>query len=185
MRSVESPCRPVPTKVVVYAGDLTAPRFGLTEQTWDSLAAKVGLIIHSGSRRSFWDNYWELRRANLLSTKELAGLAVPRRISIHSLSSSGVLKLDDKIDGVVEASVADFQPPTDGSEGYGASKWASEVFLEKANRETVFLLSFTGSLPVPTQAELRSSSSQWRSLPSLLNDWESSLLEAPATVGSM
>jgi hypothetical protein len=33
-----------------------------------------------------------------------------------------------------ESSLAVFYPPVDGSDGYVASKWASEVFLEKVHR---------------------------------------------------
>lgn len=124
------------SRVTVYAGDLTSSRFGLSEETWDTLAATADLIIHSGSRRSFWDNYWALRSANVLSTKELLRLAIPRKVPIHFLSSSGVLKLNDTIDSLSETSVAAFEPPKDGSEGYVASKWASEVLLENASRET-------------------------------------------------
>ncbi|KAF1846591.1 putative linear gramicidin synthase subunit D, partial [Cucurbitaria berberidis CBS 394.84] len=124
------------SKVTVYDGDLTSSRFGLAEETWNTLGAFADLIIHSGSRRSFWDNYWALRSANVLSTKELLRLAIPRKVPIHFLSSSGVLKLNDTIDGSAEASVATFEPPIDGSDGYVASKWASEVILENASQET-------------------------------------------------
>ncbi|KAL9039597.1 MAG: hypothetical protein Q9180_002432 [Flavoplaca navasiana] len=128
-------------KVIVHAGDLSAQRVGLRQDVADSIAGSIDLIIHSGAKRSFWDSYYELRSTNVSSTRELLRLAAPRRVPIDFLSSSGVLLLDDPTQGYgskaeeAAASVAASQPPVDGSEGYVASKWASEVILEKASRE--------------------------------------------------
>ncbi|KAI8962427.1 hypothetical protein F5Y11DRAFT_365984 [Daldinia sp. FL1419] len=121
-------------KVVVHQGDLGSSRLGLSRETFDHLSAEADLIVHSGARRSFWDNYSELRGSNVLSTKELIQLALPRRVPVHFLSSSGVLLLNSS-SKATEASVATFQPPTDGTEGYVASKWASEVLLENASSQ--------------------------------------------------
>lgn len=107
-------------KLVVYSGNLTATFLGLAEETFNMLAQKVDLIIHSGAQRSFWEYYQLLRKANVSSTKEIVKMAAPRKIPIHFISSGGVLKLGES------------SPPTDGSDGYVASKWASERVLEKA-----------------------------------------------------
>lgn len=128
-------------KVIVHAGDLSTQRVGLRQDVADSIASSIDLIIHSGAKRSFWDSYYELRSTNVSPTRELLRLAAPRRVPIEFLSSSGVLLLDDPTQGYgskaeeAAASVAASQPPVDGSEGYVASKWASEVILEKASRE--------------------------------------------------
>lgn len=123
---------PSSSKVVVHTGNLASPRLGLSQEVAERITAEADFIIHSGARRSFWDNYYELREVNVRSTMELVRIDTPRRIAIHFLSSSGVLYLDDSIDYSKESSVAAFRPPADGSEGYVASKWASEVLLEKA-----------------------------------------------------
>ncbi|KAI5919279.1 hypothetical protein F4810DRAFT_714627 [Camillea tinctor] len=119
-------------KVVIHAGDLSAPRLGLPQDTFDALAASVDLVVHSGAKRSFWDSYYELRGPNVSSTRELLRLAAPRKAPFHFLSTSGVLLLPGNTDQDAAVSVAAYPPPVDGSEGYVASKWASEVLLEKA-----------------------------------------------------
>jgi hybrid polyketide synthase/nonribosomal peptide synthetase ACE1 len=123
------------SKVVVHVGDLSLPRLGLTQNIVDYLTANVDLVIHSGARRSFWDSYYELRGMNVLSSKELVAIAAPRKVPIQFMSTSGVLLLDESIDGELEESVRDFKPSNTGEEGYVASKWASEVLLENAGRE--------------------------------------------------
>ncbi|CAG8976335.1 hypothetical protein HYALB_00005742 [Hymenoscyphus albidus] len=109
-------------KLMVYSGNLTAPLLGLHEDTFKALAQEVDIIIHSGAQRSFWEYYQLLRRANVSSTKELAKMAAARRIPIQYISSGGVLKFDNSAS------------PSDGSDGYVASKWASEKILEKASK---------------------------------------------------
>lgn len=57
-------------------------------------------------------------------------MAITRRIPVHFVSTGGVVQLTGQ-DGLDKVSVSDSVPPTDGSLGYVASKWASEVILEK------------------------------------------------------
>jgi hybrid polyketide synthase/nonribosomal peptide synthetase ACE1 len=78
---------------------------------------------------SFLKSYQALKKANVSSTKELAQLASGRQIPFHFVSTGGVVNLTDH-DGLPEISVSGFKPPIDGTEGYAASKWASEVILE-------------------------------------------------------
>jgi len=67
---------------------------------------------------------------------ELVGLAASRRIPIHFLSCRGVLNLDPSALATKpsEASAVRFLPLQDGSNGYVASKWASETYLENVAR---------------------------------------------------
>ena len=115
-------------KIISYEGDLTLPRLGLSESTFSTLSSEVDVILHMGAARSFWDNYHTLRPTNVNATKELVRLAAARRIPIHYTSSAGVLQTPSNIAGSAAANV----PPTDGSNGYAASKWASERILERA-----------------------------------------------------
>lgn len=135
VRQAENKPRELPVqsdKIVAHAGDLTAPLLGLSEEAFAELSAEVDVIIHSGANRSFWDAYQLLRPTNVAATKEILRLANGRKIPVHFISSGGVLQLagETSIDG----SVAAFKPPTDGSMGYVATKWASEVYLEHAAR---------------------------------------------------
>ena len=107
-------------KLFTRRGDLTLPQFGLTQQDYTAIAHEVDFIIHSGANRSFWDNYETLRATNVTPALELIKLALPHKIPIHFISSGGVLEYGSN------------PPSTDGSNGYVASKWATEKLLSKA-----------------------------------------------------
>ncbi|KAF2271629.1 amino acid adenylation domain-containing protein [Westerdykella ornata] len=106
-------------KIKVYPGNLSEPGVGILEGDLRNLAEKVDVIIHSAAQRSFWDYYQLLRQPNFGSVKELVKFAVRTMIPIHFISSGAVLDLPA-------------QPPTDGSDGYVASKWAAERYLHHA-----------------------------------------------------
>ncbi|KAK3373153.1 hypothetical protein B0T24DRAFT_529456 [Lasiosphaeria ovina] len=122
-------------KIVYHSGDLSAPQLGLTEDEFQVLSSEVDVILHLGAVRSFWDNYHILRLSNVQSTKELIRLATPRQIPIHFVSTSSVLPTEVLCSpGAAQAalSAAAYAPPADGSDGYLASKWASERLLERS-----------------------------------------------------
>lgn len=101
---------------------------GLSESDFTTLASKVDAVIHLGAVRSFWDNYHVLRPSNVHPTKELVKLASPRQIPIHYISTVGVLPA-----GVERETSAKYHLPAgDGSNGYVASRWASEQILERS-----------------------------------------------------
>ncbi|KAI1737463.1 Nonribosomal peptide synthetase 14 [Xylaria scruposa] len=117
-------------KIVRHAGDLTLPFLGLADA---SIFDSVDVIIHNGAEVSLMKSYRSLRKANLASTAELARVAAARGIPIHYVSTGGVARLSGA-EEQSETSLAAFYPPVDGSDGYVASKWASEVLLEKVQR---------------------------------------------------
>ncbi|KAE8362260.1 hypothetical protein BDV27DRAFT_166330 [Aspergillus caelatus] len=121
--------RPLPAgspKFTALNGDLSEPMFGLNESTFASLADTAHVIIHSGANRSFWDAYPIIRGPNVIGTKNVVTLASHRNIPIHFLSSGAVEKVVESYDS----------PPTDGRNGYLASKWASEKILTAAAERT-------------------------------------------------
>ncbi|OKL63922.1 hypothetical protein UA08_00474 [Talaromyces atroroseus] len=118
-------------KIIGYSGDLSQTRLGLSENNFLELSQEVDVILHMGAIHTFWDNYHVLYPTNVASTKQLIQLAAPRRIPIHYISSAGVVPTNKSI--YETASVAAYSPPTDGSEGYVASRWASERLLEEAS----------------------------------------------------
>ncbi|PQE13487.1 hypothetical protein CJF32_00005378 [Rutstroemia sp. NJR-2017a WRK4] len=117
-------------KIIKHAGNLSEPFLGLSESDFAALGAEVDVILHLGAVRSFWDNYHVLRPSNVAPTKELVKLAASRRIPIHYTSSAGVVPLD--LLHSKPGSVAQYPPAQDGSNGYVASRWASERILERA-----------------------------------------------------
>ncbi|KAM3068355.1 hypothetical protein ACMFMG_009492 [Clarireedia jacksonii] len=117
-------------KIIKHAGNLAEPLLGLSENDFAALGAEVDVIIHLGAVRSFWDNYHVLRPSNVSPTKELVKMAASRQIPIHYTSSAGVVPLD--LLHSKPGSAAAYPPARDGSNGYVASRWASERILERA-----------------------------------------------------
>lgn len=119
-------------RIVAHAGNLAEPNFGLSDEAFDELINDADAIIHNGANRSFWDQYHVIRGTNFSSTKELIRVSAHHGIPMHFISSSGVVDLAGPGATASEKSMSAFKPPTDGSSGYIASKWASEVYIEKA-----------------------------------------------------
>jgi hybrid polyketide synthase/nonribosomal peptide synthetase ACE1 len=121
-------------KIIIHPGDLTLPRLGLSLEDSEVIFQEADTIIHNGADVSFLKTYPTLRAANLTSTMELVNLCLRGAQSrFHYISSAGVAQLTGK-EVVDETSVATYLPPSDGSNGYSASKWASERYLEKVNQ---------------------------------------------------
>ncbi|UKZ74626.1 hypothetical protein TrVFT333_002296 [Trichoderma virens FT-333] len=118
-------------RVTFYDGSLNEPRLGLDAETFARLERTADRIILAGSHGHCLNNYNSLRTPNVLSTKTMALLALPRRIHVHLVSSNRVTLIDPNSQAALPPiSVAGHQPATDGSEGFTATKWASEVFLQ-------------------------------------------------------
>jgi long-chain acyl-CoA synthetase len=62
-------------RVHAVAGELTAPRLGLTKRRWDELANKVTTIVHSAASVSFTMPLPEARAINLEGTRRMLELA--------------------------------------------------------------------------------------------------------------
>ena len=117
-------------KIVYHVGDLSLPLLGLGVDEFRELASQVDVILHMGAVRSFWDNYHVLRPSNVHPTKELLMLAAPYHVPIHYISTVGVLPR--AATGNSAGSAAAYIPSTDGTDGYVATKWASERILERS-----------------------------------------------------
>jgi hybrid polyketide synthase/nonribosomal peptide synthetase ACE1 len=111
------------------------------------------VILHFAANRSFWDDYEVLRNVNLLSVKEIARLALHRRIPLHFLSSGAARIYEDQAalrlyeKGSSSDKNLPLMPPDDGSDGYVASKWAADRFLRNVAEQ--FQLPITLHRPVP------------------------------------
>ncbi|KAB2571139.1 PKS-NRPS hybrid synthetase psoA [Lasiodiplodia theobromae] len=123
--SPSSPRIPPHPKLTTLPGDLTLPLLGLSPAAAATIAAQADVFVHAAANRSFWDGYGSLRAANVGSVREVVALAAPRGVRVHFVSSGEVTKYSGGV------------PPADGSDGYVASKWAAERFLEKVVAEGV------------------------------------------------
>ncbi|PCG99586.1 Male sterility, NAD-binding [Penicillium occitanis (nom. inval.)] len=117
---------------VIYHGDLRLPLLGLSKLEANRIFSQADSTIHSAAEVSHLKSYSNLHDTNVASTKELTRLCLPRRIPIHYVSTAGVamFAVGHTFD---EVSASSTPPPTDSGDGYSASKWASERFLERVN----------------------------------------------------
>ncbi|ATY64651.1 Beta-ketoacyl synthase [Cordyceps militaris] len=127
-------------KVQLHPGDLSEPRLGLSEAEFETLSKKVDMIVHSGANRSFWSAYDMVRAPNVQSTKELALMAAT------ALRDSNKVVPFHFMSGSEDAGI---EPSTDGSNGYVASKWASEQFLRRFADKLGLPVHVHRQLPVP------------------------------------
>lgn len=110
-------------KIRLVIADLGQASLGISEKDFGALSNNVDLILHCAANRSFWDGYQTVRPVNVIATKALANLAARKRTPIHLLSSGEVSSFE-MTDGDSLP-----RPPTDGSDGYVASKWAVERYV--------------------------------------------------------
>ncbi|KAI2161307.1 hypothetical protein LOZ25_002353 [Ophidiomyces ophidiicola] len=122
-------------KVAIHHGDLSRPLFGLSKEVADTIFSQADSIIHNGADVSFLKTYQSLRMSNFISTKELARMALNRRVPFHYISTASIGRLNNS-ETFEEVSLAQFPPPPGFSDGYLVSKWASEVFLERTSAES-------------------------------------------------
>ncbi|KAF3345526.1 Pseudouridine-metabolizing protein [Verticillium dahliae VDG2] len=123
-------------RVHVYDGDLSRPNLGLSPFNASAIFGRADAVIHNAADVSFLKSYASLRPVNVESTKTITSLVLPRRTPLHFVSTAGVAHLvpaqsRGQLGGVGEVSVAGSTPPQDGSDGYVATKWAGERFLER------------------------------------------------------
>ncbi|KAL8727608.1 MAG: hypothetical protein Q9166_005916 [cf. Caloplaca sp. 2 TL-2023] len=128
------------SKVLIHKGDLRHPQCGLSDSDVHTIFSVADAVIHNGADVSFLKSFASLRLANVTSTKALFALSLPRRIPFHYISSIATGRIT-RLPTFGEVSLSSTPPPLDYKDNYAASKWASEVFLEKASMAT-------GSMPV-------------------------------------
>jgi amino acid adenylation domain-containing protein len=126
---------PKSKKIVSYTGSLLTRNFGLVESQWTELQSSIDLIIHAGAIGHCLNNYYSMKFPNVESTRSLAQLALTHQVPLHFISSNRVTLLSGHT-STPPTSLKAYRPPTDGSEGLTASKWASEVFLENVADST-------------------------------------------------
>lgn len=121
-------------KIVEYPGNLEHEQLGLSDSEFRYLSERVHVIIHNGAQVSFLKTYSSLHRANVLSTKVLCQLAIPRRVPFHFVSTASVATVATQIGPLSETSVSPYAPQPNSSNGYRGTKWVSECLLEHAQK---------------------------------------------------
>jgi fatty acid CoA ligase FadD9 len=120
----------------VVPGDLGAHNLGLDAETWNRLAQSVDVIVHSGAHVNHVLPYNQLFAANVAGTAELIRLAITtKRKRFHYISTLGVSALGSSLvdeDSDIRQAVSTCEINSGYANGYGISKWASEVLLREA-----------------------------------------------------
>jgi thioester reductase-like protein len=120
------------SKVAVLHGSLASPSFGLSSSELATIISSTDQIIHAGAQGHCLNNFTSVRAANYMSTRSLAEMAAYRKVPFHSISSPRVVLLSGS-HSAPPRSMSAHTPPTNGTEGFTASKWA---FLERAANVT-------------------------------------------------
>ncbi|KAI1824106.1 hybrid PKS-NRPS PsoA [Xylaria intraflava] len=131
-------------KVVEHAGDLSDQYLGLSVTMFKELSDRADLIIHNGADVSFLKSYASLRHTNVIATRTLLEMAIPRSIPFHFISTASVAQFslieDENTLGLAERSLANELPGQAKHQpqavlGYATSKWVSESLVERAVAE--------------------------------------------------
>ncbi|MGW4215273.1 amino acid adenylation domain-containing protein [Lentzea sp. NPDC004789] len=124
-------------RVVVVAGDLEQPSFGLSEDAFRRLAAEVDVVLHNGARVNHLDSYRRLRAANVTGTAEVLRLATTHRLkAVHFVSSCDTAIATDGNPPVVRETRR-ARPDSLLPNGYVASKWVAEGLVLLAGERGV------------------------------------------------
>lgn len=137
-------------KVKLVRSDLSQPNLGLSPAAFRALAQRADVVVHCAANRSFFDSYQALRTVNTAAVKDIARLALIAGAALHVVSS-----------GAAATKYASTKPPTDGSDGYLASKWAAEALLRNIASATGLRVHIHSPSPVvapPAGADVDSKS---------------------------
>lgn len=149
---------PASDRVVYCKGDLSQPRFGLSETEATAIFDQVHAIIHNVADTSHLSYYRNLEAANVESTRQLLRYAVPRGITIHYISSAGVALFSNmntfpevsilpvgSLDGTERTDgLSLIFPAPDGRQGYLASNGSMKGSWSKQARGTKLTFGSTG-----------------------------------------
>jgi amino acid adenylation domain-containing protein/thioester reductase-like protein len=121
-------------RIVPVLGDLTKPRFGLSEQRFDELARMVDSVYHSGAYVNFVFPYSALRSTNVFGTHEAIRLASQGKLKpLHHISLTDVaLRQDSDGRWVIDEEPATEYPRGIFMSGYAQTKWVAEKLVSIA-----------------------------------------------------
>ncbi|KAI1166199.1 enterobactin synthetase component F [Nemania serpens] len=115
-------------RIEILPANLARTRLGLSLDSFDELAARVQVIIHSAATVNLAYPYAAMRGANVIGTREIVRLACQSGATLHHISTNGVLP--NSIEGWPEdAMVAISEVPEKLLDGYGQTKWVAEQLV--------------------------------------------------------
>ncbi|KAI2469683.1 putative NRPS-like enzyme [Annulohypoxylon bovei var. microspora] len=121
-------------RIEVLPANLARKRFGLSPESFEDLAARAQVIIHSAATVNLVYPYAAMQGANVFGTREILRLASKGGATVHHISTNGVLP--PSVEGWSEDAMLDVdEVPEKLLDGYGQTKWVAEqLVLEAAKR---------------------------------------------------
>ncbi|KTR52445.1 carboxylic acid reductase [Curtobacterium oceanosedimentum] len=135
----------------VVAGDVSEHLLGLGGPRWRELAARVDLVAHAAALVNHVLPYPALFGPNVVGTAEVVRLAIAagsvpvtfvssvavaggaRPSATEDVAPDAPAALDERAD--IRTTIPEWTVADEYANGYGASKWASEVLLREAHDE--------------------------------------------------
>ena len=121
----------------VLAGDIAKPSLGLSQDNFERLCQDVDRICHVAALVNHRLAYQHLFGPNVVGTSEIIRLAISKtRKPIDFISTVGVFRFLKQARGILESAPLkeEIKLSDEYAAGYGASKWAGETLLQKANK---------------------------------------------------
>ncbi len=121
-------------RIIVYPSDLTKPGFGLHD--WHRLTLTIDTVFHSAATVNMVKDYFDLRPANVLGTREIARFMLEgARKHLHYASTLSVFVATNHNTGVAREN--DYlERETTVYGGYAQTKFASELLLRSIAEKT-------------------------------------------------
>lgn len=137
-------------RVEVLTGDLSQPRFGLTGDAFQQLAARTDAVYHCGAYVDWLQPYAVLRGANVDGTREVINFCVAGgRISkLHYISTMWVINPQPG-DSLDESHRSRWQGL---KTGYSESKWVAENLVHAAHALGLPMTAHRAELILPSAA---------------------------------
>jgi thioester reductase-like protein len=135
-------------RVFPVCGDLGEEKLGLTQETWNFLAAEMDSIYHNGATVNYLFNYDRMRDANVLGTNEVLKLAFEGKTkSLNYVSTTFIFGWAMKsvlyeTDCNKDMELLDF--------GYSQSKWVAERVVDDARSKGLCVRTFRPALVSPS-----------------------------------
>ncbi|WP_427160473.1 thioester reductase domain-containing protein [Aliinostoc sp. HNIBRCY26] len=121
------------SRIIPVVGDLSEPSLGLSSTQFQTLAAEIDTIYHSGALLNYVFPYSALKAANVLGTQEVLRLACQVKVKpVHYVSSVAVFEAPFYAGKVVKED-DDFSHWEGIYLGYSQTKWVAEKLVKIAS----------------------------------------------------